>query len=390
MHVPYPAAARSGGDLAALSVAAPASAWPTRGAIPGAQPGLQRRRRRRQPRSEPGQRLGPGRRPDLAVVGVRQRHRSLDALQRGRNAAAARRQRPRRADRHRVQRHAGRFPVAEPRTRRSSSPPRAARSSAGTADPRPPWRPTDRRPARSSRASRSPQTPTGPRIYATDFHNGAVDVFDSAWQPVPHAGFVDPFLPRHFAPFGIQTIGDRIFVTYAKQQAGSDDEAHGRASGIVDEFDTAGPPARARRAVRRAQRPLGHRLGAGGLRPLLRRPADRQLRRRPHHRLPRVFHGFFVPAGQLRAPARATRWPSTACGRSSSARARRTTAPPTRCSSPPDPTTSRTACSAPSARSRPRRSARKQRRVAARQIGSGSISIAPHGHSSIHRPQPLQ
>lgn len=76
--------------------------------------------------------------------------------------------------------------------------------------------------------------------HATDFHNGAVDVFDSAWQPVSHAGFVDPFLPRHFAPFGIRTIGDRIFVTYAKQQAGSDNEAHGRGLGIVDAFDTAG------------------------------------------------------------------------------------------------------------------------------------------------------
>jgi uncharacterized protein (TIGR03118 family) len=84
------------------------------------------------------------------------------------------------------------------------------------------------------------QTPAGPRIYATDFHNGAVDVFDSAWHPVPHAGFVDRFLPRHFAPFGIQTIGDRVFVTYAKQQAGSDDEAHGRGLGIVDAFDTTG------------------------------------------------------------------------------------------------------------------------------------------------------
>jgi uncharacterized protein (TIGR03118 family) len=83
-------------------------------------------------------------------------------------------------------------------------------------------------------------TSAGPRIFATDFHNGAVDVFDAAWQPVPHAGFADPFLPRHFAPFGIQAIGDRLFVTYAKQQAGSDDEAHGQGLGIVDEYDLLG------------------------------------------------------------------------------------------------------------------------------------------------------
>ena len=83
-------------------------------------------------------------------------------------------------------------------------------------------------------------SPAGTRIYATDFHNGVVDVFNSAWQPVSHAGFVDPSLPRHFAPFGIQAIGDRIFVTYAKQQAGSDDEAHGQGLGLVDVFDPSG------------------------------------------------------------------------------------------------------------------------------------------------------
>ncbi len=83
-------------------------------------------------------------------------------------------------------------------------------------------------------------TPSGPRIFATDFHNGAVDVFDAAWKPVAHAGFVDRSLPRHYAPFGIQAIGDRIFVTYAKQQAHSNDEAHGQGLGLVDEYDLTG------------------------------------------------------------------------------------------------------------------------------------------------------
>src|SRR6478752_2591386 len=85
-------------------------------------------------------------------------------------------------------------------------------------------------PAATVEADRSPagavykglaiaQTPSGPRIYATDFHNEAVDVFHSAWQPVSHACFVDPFLPRHFAPFGIQTIGDRILPTHGEYEA---------------------------------------------------------------------------------------------------------------------------------------------------------------------------
>lgn len=145
------------------------------------------------------------------------------------------------------------------------------------------------------------QTPAGPRIYATDFHNGAVDVFDSAWQPVSHAGFVDPFLPRHFAPFGIQTIGDRIFVTYAKQQAGSDDEAHGRGLGIVDAFDTAG---RLRARVAQfgnlnapwgvARAPAGFGRFSGDL--LIGNFGDGRVS--AYHN---VFDGFFVPAGQLRS-----------------------------------------------------------------------------------------
>ena len=167
-------------------------------------------------------------------------------------------------------------------------------------------------PAATVEADRSPagavykglaiaQTPTGPRIYATDFHNGAVDVFDSAWQPVSHAGFVDPFLPRHFAPFGIQTIGDRIFVTYAKQQAGSDDEAHGRGLGIVDAFDTAG---RLRARVAQfgnlnapwglAQAPTGFGRFSGDL--LVGNFGDGRVS--AYHE---VFHGLFVPAGQLRS-----------------------------------------------------------------------------------------
>jgi uncharacterized protein (TIGR03118 family) len=86
---------------------------------------------------------------------------------------------------------------------------------------------------------------SGPRLYATDFAQGPdhsrVDVFDGSWNPVNMPGaFVDPRLPKHYGPFGIQTIGDRVFVTYAKQQAGSDDEGHGRGLGIVDVYDLDG------------------------------------------------------------------------------------------------------------------------------------------------------
>jgi uncharacterized protein (TIGR03118 family) len=84
------------------------------------------------------------------------------------------------------------------------------------------------------------QTSAGPRLYATDFHNRRVDVFDGSWTQLhsPFA-FFDPTIPRDYGPFGIQAIGSRIYVTYAKTQPNSNDEAHGQGLGFVDAFDAA-------------------------------------------------------------------------------------------------------------------------------------------------------
>jgi len=80
-----------------------------------------------------------------------------------------------------------------------------------------------------------------PRLYAADFHNGVVDVFDGNFAPVVVSGaFVDPGLPAGYAPFGIQAIGSQIFVSYAKQDAQGEDEVAGSGLGAVDVFDTAG------------------------------------------------------------------------------------------------------------------------------------------------------
>jgi uncharacterized protein (TIGR03118 family) len=82
-------------------------------------------------------------------------------------------------------------------------------------------------------------TSAGPRLYAADFHNARVDVFDGSFNLVP-GGFVDRRLPRGYAPFGIQTIGDRVFVSYAKQDAAREDDVPGQGRGFVDAYDTAG------------------------------------------------------------------------------------------------------------------------------------------------------
>jgi uncharacterized protein (TIGR03118 family) len=75
-------------------------------------------------------------------------------------------------------------------------------------------------------------------LYATDFHNGLVDVFDGSWHLVNQ--FTDPFLPRGFAPFGIQTINGNVFVTFAKQDADAEDDVAGPGLGFVDEFSPSG------------------------------------------------------------------------------------------------------------------------------------------------------
>jgi uncharacterized protein (TIGR03118 family) len=81
---------------------------------------------------------------------------------------------------------------------------------------------------------------SGPRLYAADFGTGNVDVFDGTWSRVNNPGqFTDPKLPKHYVPFGIQTIGSRVFVTYAIQGPNGD-EIDKKGAGIVDVYDLDG------------------------------------------------------------------------------------------------------------------------------------------------------
>jgi uncharacterized protein (TIGR03118 family) len=78
-------------------------------------------------------------------------------------------------------------------------------------------------------------------IYATDFHNGEVDVFDAHFARVQRPGaFQDSAVPAHFAPFGIQNVNGDIVVTYAKQDGARHDNLDGAGLGMVDVFDANG------------------------------------------------------------------------------------------------------------------------------------------------------
>jgi uncharacterized protein (TIGR03118 family) len=82
---------------------------------------------------------------------------------------------------------------------------------------------------------------TGHFLYATDFHNGKIDVFDTTFQLVELAGdFIEPSVPLGFAPFGIQNINGDLYVTYAKQDADKEDDVHGKGLGFVSVFDSNG------------------------------------------------------------------------------------------------------------------------------------------------------
>jgi uncharacterized protein (TIGR03118 family) len=79
-------------------------------------------------------------------------------------------------------------------------------------------------------------------LYATDFHNGKIDVINSSFALVTLAGspFVDPAIPAGYAPFGIQNINGKLYVTYALQDADKKDEIDLAGAGYVAEFNTDG------------------------------------------------------------------------------------------------------------------------------------------------------
>jgi len=75
----------------------------------------------------------------------------------------------------------------------------------------------------------------GGRLYATDFHNARVDVFDRRWRRVRIRGaFADARIPAWYAPFGIQAIGGHLLVTYAFRAPVDGNDAP--SGGFVDEF----------------------------------------------------------------------------------------------------------------------------------------------------------
>jgi uncharacterized protein (TIGR03118 family) len=88
-------------------------------------------------------------------------------------------------------------------------------------------------------AQANPDDATSWRLYATNFAAGTVDVFNGEFKMIG-GGFVDPTIPDGYAPFGIQTIGQTVYVTYALRNPETGDDVAGPGNGFVNAFGLSG------------------------------------------------------------------------------------------------------------------------------------------------------
>jgi uncharacterized protein (TIGR03118 family) len=81
-------------------------------------------------------------------------------------------------------------------------------------------------------------------LYVANFRTGQVEVYDSAFKRItlPGGAFSDPNLPAGYAPFNVEVLGDKVYVTYAKQNADKHDDVAGMGHGFIDVFNLDGTP----------------------------------------------------------------------------------------------------------------------------------------------------
>jgi len=78
-------------------------------------------------------------------------------------------------------------------------------------------------------------------LYAADFKNKSIRVFDTNYSEVHLGGsFQDKKIPKNFAPFNVQNLNGKLYVTYARIGPGGEDDKAGPGNGFVDVFDTNG------------------------------------------------------------------------------------------------------------------------------------------------------
>jgi uncharacterized protein (TIGR03118 family) len=78
-----------------------------------------------------------------------------------------------------------------------------------------------------------------PKLAVTNFHDGTIEIYGLSQVDLP-GHWTDPNLPAGYSPYNIQTIGDQVFVTYAKQDQTRSTAVFGDGLGIVSIFDQEG------------------------------------------------------------------------------------------------------------------------------------------------------
>jgi uncharacterized protein (TIGR03118 family) len=85
-------------------------------------------------------------------------------------------------------------------------------------------------------------TPSGSgttQLYAANFRSGFVEVYSTAFGS-PTATFTDPTVPKGYAPFNVQVLNGKLYVTFALQDDAKHDDVAGPGHGFVDSFNLDG------------------------------------------------------------------------------------------------------------------------------------------------------
>ena len=86
-------------------------------------------------------------------------------------------------------------------------------------------------------------TATTPYIFAANFSNGTVDVYDGGLNLNPGAfakAFVNTAIPAGYAPFNVHNLNGQLYVEYAKQDTTKKTQVFGAGNGYVAVFDMNG------------------------------------------------------------------------------------------------------------------------------------------------------
>ncbi len=102
-------------------------------------------------------------------------------------------------------------------------------------------------------------------LLVADFRNARIAVYDRSFMAVTLTGlFADSTIPAGFAPFNVQLLNGKVYVSYALQDENQEDDVAGLGNGYVNEFDTSGNLLRRIASAGQLNSPWGLALGPSG------------------------------------------------------------------------------------------------------------------------------